>query len=644
MEPATVAPFGTWKSPISAQSLVERAVGLDDVLTDSSGDYWIESRPEENGRSVLMRRTLNGRTEVVTPEPYHVRSRVYEYGGGAATVADGTVYFTDYRTHQVVRLSEGRQPEPLTPEGPYRYGDLHWDAARRRLLAIREDHTAQGHPTHTLVAIDGHSISPGQVLVSGHDFYQAPRVSPDGRRIAWVSWNHPAMPWDASELWLGEWAPDGSIQQPKRIAGGPAESVQQPLWSPDGSLYFISDRTGWWNIYRWTPESGVTPVTALKAEFGVPTWTLGQSTMGLIDSHTLLATYSIKGYSHLVRIDVDTRELTHIRMPFTWIGRLKVGPTAALMIVAADNDVSQVVRFDWHHDRFQTLRRAWERPVMPDYLSRPQPIEFPTSDGTTAHAFYYPPANPHYRAPEGERPPLVLFVHGGPTTQRFPVYQPAIQFWTSRGFAVADVNYGGSTGYGRAYRQRLTGKWGIVDVDDCVFLTRYLVRQGLADERRLAIRGSSAGGYTTLAALTFRKTFHVGASYYGVSDLASLAQETHKFEAHYLDSLVGPWPAAEAEYQARSPLAHTDQCRTPVIFFQGSDDRVVPPPQSAQMVEGLKAQGVPVSYVTFAGEGHGFVDGATIVRATEAELWFYAKIFGIRLADPLPPIPVANLS
>ncbi|MCY0863773.1 MAG: prolyl oligopeptidase family serine peptidase, partial [Sulfobacillus sp.] len=463
-------------------------------------------------------------------------------------------------------------------------------------------------------------------------------------RIAWVSWNHPAMPWDTSELWLGEWAPDGSIQQPKRIAGGPTESVQQPLWSPDGSLYFISDRTGWWNIYRWTPESGVTPVTALKAEFGVPTWTLGQSTMGLIDTHTLLATYSLKGYSHLVRIDVDTREMTHIRMPFTWIGRLKVGPTAALMIVAADNDVSQVVRFDWHHDRFQTLRRAWERPVMPDYLSRPQPIEFPTADGTTAHAFYYPPVNPHYRAPEGERPPLVLFVHGGPTTQRFPVYQPAIQFWTSRGFAVADVNYGGSTGYGRAYRQRLTGKWGIVDVDDCVFLARYLVRQGLADERRLAIRGSSAGGYTTLAALTFRKTFHVGASYYGVSDLASLAQETHKFEAHYLDTLVGPWPAAETEYQARSPLAHTDQCRTPVIFFQGLDDRVVPPLQSAQMVEGLKAQGVPVSYMTFAGEGHGFVDGTTIVRATEAELWFYAKIFGIRLADPLPPVPAANLS
>ncbi len=482
----------------------------------------------------------------------------------------------------------------------------------------------------------------GQVLVSGNNFYANPRLSPDGARLAWLTWNHPNMPWDGCELWAADVLADGTLDRAQLVAGGLDESIFQPEWSPDGVLHFVSDRTGWWNLYRWRAGS-IEQLTDLPAEFGVPQWVFGMSTYAFASAERIICAYTQDGVWHLASLDTRTKALTPFDLPYTEVSNVCVGAGCAVFTAASPSQSAAIVRLDLGTGQVTVLRRSSDVAVDAGYLSTPQSIEFPTEGGLTAHGIYYPPTNRDFVAPAGERPPLLVLSHGGPTGATSTSLSLGMQYWTSRGFAVLDVNYGGSTGYGRAYRQRLDDAWGIVDVDDCVNGARYLVAQGLADERRLAIRGGSAGGYTTLAALTFRDVFRAGASHFGVSDLEALATDTHKFESRYLDRLVGPYPARRDLYIARSPIHFTDRLSTPIILLQGLEDKVVPPSQAEKMFAAVKAKGLPVAYVPFEGEQHGFRKAENIKRAMEAELYFYSRIFGFDLADPVEPVQIENL-
>jgi dipeptidyl aminopeptidase/acylaminoacyl peptidase len=638
-----VAPYGSWKSPITSDLIVAESVGLGQIVLDGEDVYWNETRPTEDGRSVIVRRFPDGRTADVTPSPYNARTRVHEYGGGEYVVADGTVYFSNWNDQRLYRHDPGGQPRPITPEGDLRYADGVVDRRRGRIVCVREDHTIAGREAvNTLVSLALDGSGDTQVLASGNDFYASPRLSPDGSRLAWLTWNHPSMPWDGTELWAGELAIDGALRQAACVAGGVSESIFQPEWSPDGTLYFVSDRTGWWNLYRWR-DRRVEPVVEMEAECGVPQWIFGMSTYAFASADRILCAYTREGTWHLASLDTRTDQFSPIEVPYSTIAQVRAASGHVVFLGGSPTEPTSVVRLDLVAGQFDVLRRSSQVVLDAGYLSLPRAIEFPTEHGLTAHAIFYPPQNRDYVAPPDERPPLLAISHGGPTAATTSTLNLSTQYWTSRGFAVLDVNYGGSTGYGRPYRQRLEAQWGVVDVDDCANGARYLVRQGEVDGARLIIRGGSAGGYTTLSALTFRGVFKAGASYFGVSDLEALAQETHKFESRYLERLVGPYPARKDIYWERSPIHYTDRLTYPVIFFQGLEDRVVPPNQAELMVEALRAKGVPVAYLPFEGEQHGFRRAENLKRSLDAELYFYARVFGFALADPVEPVPIENL-
>ncbi len=634
-------PYGAWRSPITSDLIVGESIGLGDVLVDGGDIYWIEGRPSEGGRNVVVRRTPGGGVADITPAPFSARTRVHEYGGGAASVGDGVVFFSNFADQRLCRQVAGEMPAPLTPEtGGWRYADGAFDARRGRWLGVREAHGDGGGVDNALVAVDPGQPGAGRVLAEGHDFYASARLSPDGGRLAWLSWDHPNMPWVGTELWLAEIAEDGGLVTPRLIAGGAAELIFQPQWSPDGVLHFVSDRTGWWNLYRCEPGGGVRPLCPREAEFGQPQWVFGQSTYAFLSASQLVCTYREAGSDHLARLDIAAATLTPIATPFTDFGQIRIAGGRIVCRAGAPADPSAIVTINPANGAVDILRQS--APAAGDaalrrYFSVPRIVDFPTASGLTAHAHYYPPANPDFAAPDGEKPPLVVKCHGGPTASASTVLSLGIQYWTSRGIAVLDVDYGGSTGYGRAYRERLRGAWGVVDVEDCVNATRHVIAAGLADGERAVITGGSAGGYTVLASLAradvFGEMFRGGASYYGVSDIAALARDTHKFESRYLDWLIGPYPERADLYRERSPLTHADKLRRPVIFFQGADDRIVPPNQTEMMVEALRHQGIPTGYLLFAGEGHGFRRADNIKRALDAELYFYATlIFRTRLS------------
>ncbi|MCS7290416.1 MAG: S9 family peptidase [Roseiflexaceae bacterium] len=639
-----IAPYGSWRSPITASLVATSGVSLSNIVLDGDDIYWLEGRPAEGGRVVVVRRAADGAIADVTPPGFNVRTRVHEYGGAPYTVDQGIVYFSNFADQRIYRQRPGAAPEPVTPEAPLRYADFEVDRQRNRLIGVREDHSGNGEAINTIVAIPLDGTVEQQVLVEGADFYANPRLSPDGRWLAWLSWNHPNMPWDAAELWVAPVREDGAPGPAERIAGGPDDAAFQPTWGPDGTLYFVAERTGWWNLYRWR-NGAVEALCPMEAEFGLPLFVLGARTYAVESADRLVCTYIERGMQKMATLDVQRGMLTSLDLPFSDFG--VSGPCAAsdrvFFVGASPATPAALVMLDLINGALTTIRHSMEVQIDPGYISMPQVIEFPTKGGVTAFGFYYPPHNRDFRAPDGEKPPLLVRSHGGPTSAASASFNLRIQFWTSRGIAVMDVNYGGSTGFGRAYRQRLDGQWGIVDVDDCCSAAMYLAAQGLADPKRLIITGGSAGGYTALAALAFRNVFKVGASYYGVSDLEALARDTHKFESRYLDRLVGPYPERVDVYRERSPIHHIERLICPVIFLQGLEDKVVPPDQSERMAAALRAKGVPVAYLTFEGEQHGFRKAETIIRALEAELYFYSRILGFDLADPVEPIAIDNL-
>lgn len=640
-----IAPYGSWKSPITSDFVVAGSTPLGGVTLDGDAVYWLEGRPQEGGRDVLVKHTPAG-PQTITPEGFNVRTRVHEYGGGSYTIHEGIIYFANFADQRLYRQQPGKAPEAVTPEGAYRYADG-VVLPNGRFLCVREDHT---NPTqeavNTLVALALDGQDSGTVLVSGHDFYSSPRISPDGQQVAWLAWNHPHMPWDGTELWLADLALNlaaVTVTNARCIAGGATESIFQPAWGPDGALYFVSDRSNWWNLYRW--RNGRTKsLHPMSAEFGRPQWKFGITTYGFANAHTIICAFTEDGRWFLGALNTENGRFTSLQIPYDTINSVTVGADFAYLNVSAATQPTAIVRLNLKTLTLETLRLGSSLDIDAGYLTEPEAIEFPTANGRTAHAIYYPPQNQDFAAPEGEKPPLLVLSHGGPTSMANISLNFGLQYWTSRGFGVLDVNYGGSTGYGRAYRQRLNGNWGIVDVEDCLNGAKYLMAQGRADGRRLAIRGGSAGGYTTLAALTFHDFFSAGASHFGVSDVEALARDTHKFESRYLDSLIGPYPEKRDLYVARSPIHAAHQITCPLILFQGLEDAVVPPSQSELMYEAVKAKGIPVAYVPYEGEQHGFRRAENIKHSLDAELYFYSRVFGFVLAETAVAIPIDNLT
>jgi dipeptidyl aminopeptidase/acylaminoacyl peptidase len=640
------APCGAWASPITAAVVAAGSTPLSGVLLDGADLFWLAGRASEGGRTTLLRQR-GAEVQELTPAPFNARTRVHEYGGGAVLAADKRVWFSNFTDNRIYRIdrygapADGDAPVPVSEGGALRWADFVLDRARVRLVGVREDHSAgEMYPVNTLCTLgaDGSQV----VLDDGYDFYSSPRISPDGKQIAWLCWNHPRMPWEGTELWLADLLEDGTLANGRLIAGGLDEAIVQPEWSPGGMLYFVSDRSGWWNLHRY--DHGVVhPVCPREAEFGLPHWVFGASMYGFRSDDEIVCAYIENGVSFLARLDTRSGALTPIATPYQEIRELRVSGDTVALLGGAPTIAAEVARIDLATGRREVLARSIEQAPDVGYLSVPQTISYPSANGRTSHAFYYPPTNANHEPLPGELPPLMVIGHGGPTGMASSTLKLATQFWTSRGIAVLDVNYGGSTGFGRAYRDLLKEQWGVVDVEDCVAGARYLADQGLVDRERLVIRGGSAGGLTTLCALAFHDVFKAGASYYGVSDLKGLDADSHKFESHYNEYLIAPKERADAVYAERSPINHTDKLRRPMIFFQGLDDKVVPPPQSEVMVEALRRRSVPVAYLTLEGEGHGFRKAESIVRTLEAELVFYLRVFGIPVPASLPAIEIENL-
>lgn len=653
MSERRVLPYGTWPSPITAERVARGGVRLAEPGVEGDTVSWLELRPAEEGRTVVCRAEPWSDPTDVTPPGFDVRDSVHEYGGGAYVVRRGTVFFVHGGDERVYRQDPGSDPAPITPAPPaaraFRHADLEVSPDGAWLVCVRERHVGEGVspeglPANELVALPADGTAEPWVLAAGRDFYAAPRFSPDGSHLAWLEWDLPNMPWDGCELVVAEVRPDGRLGARRVVAGGPSESVFQPSWGPNGLLHFVSDRTGWWNLYREERDGTHRNLTPVEAEFGVPMWELRYASHAHLADGRIACTYRRDGVHHLALLDPETGELRDVDLPFSCFDPPYVAADGSRVAVLASSPTEppQIVTLDVAARAVDVLRVSEELDIDPGYLSVPEPVTFPT-EGGVAHMYVYPPTNRDVVEPPDERPPLIVHAHGGPTSEAVPELDLRIQYFTSRGFAYADVNYGGSSGYGRVYRERLDGRWGIVDVVDCVNAARYLVERGRADPARLIITGGSAGGWTTLCALTFHDVFACGTSSYGVSDLEPFTTITHKFEFKYIDRLAGPWPEAAETWRERSPVRQAHRLRRPVLILQGLEDAVVPPSQSEAIVEALAANGVPHAYLAFEGERHGWRRAETIRRALEAELAFYGKVLGFAPADDLPPLEIRNL-
>ncbi|MBX2808545.1 MAG: prolyl oligopeptidase family serine peptidase [Cellvibrionaceae bacterium] len=640
------APYGSWPSPISAQALTQGATHFSEPQLDQQHCYWLETRPQEQGRTLIRCRTAKGNCVDISPPGVSVRTRIQEYGGGSYRVKAGVIYFVNEADQRIYCQQPQQQATSLTPVGDYRYSDFCIDTQRQQLICVCEIHHRDREAESCIVAVnlDGSSTSGFHLLAFGQDFYANPRVSPDGHYLSWLSWQHPHMPWDNTECWLAEFSALGLLQKHRKIAGGSdgqtQESVFQPQWSPTGELFFVSDRSQWWNLYRFNPLTRETQVVvAMDAEFAIPQWVFGLSCYSFINSYHIFCCYTHEGRWSAGIIDTLTQRLIPIKLPYNSISGIagNEDTDTAVFIAASETQTPSVVQ--WHDQRLSLL--AQSRGLLLDSadIATAEVMHFHNPQQQTVHGFYYAPCNRHYQGPDADKPPLLVMCHGGPTSATSAALSLKIQYWTSRGFAVFDINYSGSSGYGRAYRDRLRGQWGQQDVEDIIAGAQYLIAKGRVDIDKVAVRGSSAGGFTVLAALTFGSVFKAGASLYGIGDLSLLAQDTHKFESRYLDQLVGPYPEDKALYQQRSPIHHVDQLNCPVIFLQGLEDKVVPPNQAQTLVDALIEHAVPVAHVTYAGEGHGFKKAETLCHALAVEYGFYADIFGLTPAETLPTVP-----
>ncbi|KAI3512083.1 hypothetical protein L1887_19263 [Cichorium endivia] len=664
-EQKITAPYGSWSSPITSDVVSGAAKGLGGTAVDSHGRlFWLESRPTESGRLVIVKAGNEENEEAidVTPKDFSVRTVAQEYGGGAFSISGDTLVFSNYKDQRLYKQSLGSKdsaPVPLTPDygGPLvSYADGVYDTSLNRYITVSEDRRKSSLDSITsIVSIElgDNAVKEPKVLVSGNDFYAFPRLDPTGKKLAWIEWSHPNMPWDRSELWVGYISDTGDVYKRVCIAGGdPAiiESPTEPKWSDEGELFFVTDRkSGFWNLHRWVEsDNTVVPLYSLEAEFAKPLWVFGTNSYEILkDYKNLIAcNYRQKGRSYLGVLDKNKNTLSVLQTPFTDLMNITSGVQClyvegasgvdplSIAKVTLDDVASNVVDFQivWSSSPTSSQYKS--------YFSSPEFIEFPTEvPGENAYAYYYPPTNPIYQASQEEKPPLLLKSHGGPTAETRGILNLQVQFWTSRGWAFVDVNYGGSTGYGREFRERLLKRWGIVDVNDCCSCAQFLVDSGKADGERLCITGGSAGGYTTLAALAFKKTFKAGASLYGVADLKLLKEETHKFESRYMDNLVG----GEKEFFERSPINFVDQFSCPIILFQGLEDKVVPPDQARKIYKALKAKGLPVALVEYEGEQHGFRKAENIKFTLEQQMVFFARLVGgFKVADEIVPIKIDN--
>jgi dipeptidyl aminopeptidase/acylaminoacyl peptidase len=633
-------PYGAWVSPVTAASLAEGAIGLADLRVADGRLYWLESRPAEGGRMVVMT-MIDGEVRQLTPEGFNVRTRVHEYGGASFVVAPDGLWFSNFRDQKLYRQSGvGDAPEPMTPQG-YRYADA-TPLPGGGLIAVREDHTDPTRVRNTLVRLSGEPGDAGEALFDESDFVAAPRLSPDGRRLAWIAWDFPAMPWDATRLHVAELGVSGLTER-QEIAGGPDISVIEPQWAADGALAWISDESGFWNLYD---DRGGRPRAILprEADFGGPLWALGRSDYALVGDLIVAAARESAGET-LLAVDRFAGTITAHPLPYAALSSVQaLGETRIAAIAYGAEETGALVLIDVATGEITQVRRPSPVSLATGDIAVAEPISFPSSGGRIAHALFYPPVSAAFHAPAGAAPPLIVQAHGGPTAAASAAFSLGVQYWTSRGFAVVDVDYGGSTGYGRAYRRRLDGAWGVVDVEDVIAAAQHLAEAGRVDSGRIAIHGGSAGGFTVLAALSQSAVFSAGASFYGVADLEALARDTHKFESRYLDGLIGPWPEAKAIYDARSPINHLDGFTAPLLILQGADDPIVPPNQAHMIRDALTARGVPVACIEFEGEGHGFRRAENIIRAKEAELFFYGKVFGFTPADAIAPVEIINLA
>jgi len=642
--------YGSWSSPLTAKQVIDTANSPQDLCLDQGGIdqgrlYWLELRPKENSRLTLMTH-LDGAITELTPAPFNVRSRVHEYGGGAHLIHTGQVFFCnaqDQRIYQLDVNSPQQTPTAITPEGPFRYADLQLDSSRNRLICVRESHadtdSSQPYPSNALISIDLNTQQQN-ILLSGADFYASNKFSPDQDALCWLSWNHPHMPWDAAELHRGQFDQTGALINRQHIAGNAQESVFQPEWDANGDLVFVSDRSGWWNLYR-SEGSHIQCLAQTDKEFGRPQWVCGQRSYGISDPEQIICSYSHQGRWHIASLQQQT--LHALGPTYSDIKSIVVCDDQAWFIASFPDQADQIINLNIKTKTLTALTPESRHPYS-EYFSRPTPITFKTANQVEVQGFLYRPNNKDYPKDTNDEalPPLIIKTHGGPSSSANDRLDLGIQYWTSRGFALFDINYRGSTGFGRAFREQLYGQWGIYDVEDCLYGVQHLVEQKLVHPQQLIIRGHSAGGYTTLCALMFHNCFNAGASLYGISDIKKLSDECHKFESHYVEQLIGPEQQFAQRYHDRSPIHAEPEAACPTIFLQGLDDKVVPPNQSQLMVDKLKQSGVPVAYIEFPEEGHGFRKSDNIIRALEAELSFYRRIFNIDDTENLPPIEIAN--
>ena len=638
-------PYGSWPSPISAASLVEGARGIGGLRRDGEYLYWLESRPEEGGRNTVMRWQEGGEPEELLAAPWNVRTRVHEYGGAALLVENGTLWFSNFADQRLYRFRPGEEPVAITPEAELRYAGCSLDVPRERLVCIREDHRGLAEPVNSLVVLPAYSdeLHEGEVLFSGTDFVSDPRLSDDGERIAFVTWMHPNMPWDSTTLHSASFARDGGLADLFTHNPDSRESVVDPQWLPDGTLLALSDRDNWWRPYRVAGTDFSAVDTGLtEIEIGGPAWGLGGHYVYPQDDGSLLAVARRGSVERLYRLN-GSGEHELIDTGAVGIGSLaQLGDDLYLTAGFPDRPAA-LVRSTQAGDITATIRSSSDSALDPEWVPDFEQLSFPLPGGGEAHGVYLPPTNPDVAAPANTAPPLIVSVHGGPTSVAGASYRPDHYYWTSRGFAVLDLNYRGSTGFGRDYRRALYGSWGITDVEDAVAGATWLAGRGLADRDRLIIRGGSAGGYTTLAVHAFEDVFAAGASYYGVSDIEALARDTHKFESRYLDQLIGPYPERRDLYVERSPINSLAGFAAPLLLLQGLEDPIVPPNQSEMIYEALKERGVPTAYVAYEGESHGFRRAENRISSREAELYFYGRVLGFEPADDLPGIAIDNL-